>query len=116
MAWDDELDELMVDTVLISPYLSTTFDHVDSFGTAVAYRCHISAKTEEVLRDTGDVALATHRVVLNVRADIDERDRIEMPTRFKVVNPKIMAVLEFTDEEGPHHTKVLVGPRRGSGA
>ena len=117
MPVDPELLELMVDTIDQEPFLGQDFDNVESYGPAVTHQCHISAHTEEVLRDTGDTALATHRIVLSDRVPFDERDKITMPARFKVTNPEILAVLEFTDNDPvnpQHHTTLKIGSRSGS--
>lgn len=116
MAVDPLLGCLFVDEVKIAPFVSKDFDNVKTYGPDVIHKAHIKAKMEDVVRRTGDTAVATHRVVLTNRFDIDERDRITMPTRFKIANPEIMSVLEWTDENGPHHTTVMVGPRKGADA
>ena len=107
---------LFTDEVTIEPFTGRDFNNVESFGAGVTYQAHVTAKVEEVVRSTGDVAVATHRVVLTDRFTIDERDRITMPARFKIANPEIMAVLEWTDENGPHHTTIMVGARKGAKA
>ena len=116
MSVDPLLECLFTDEVLIAPFAGKDFANGESFGADVAYKAHVVAKTEEVVRGTGDSAVATHRVVLTDRFSIDERDRITMPARFRISNPEIMAVREWTDEDGPHHTTVLVGPRQGANA
>ena len=116
MPVDPLLACLFTDDVLIAPFIGRDFANVESFGPDVSYKAHIEAKTEEVVRPTGDVAVSTHRVILNDRFSIDERDRITMPSRFRIANPEIKAVMEWTDDTGPHHTTVLVGPRKGANA
>lgn len=112
MPVDPELLELYVDSVDIEPFQGEDFDNVTSYGAAVPYRAKIDAKTEEVLKKTGDIALSTHSVALDDVYPIDERDRITMPARFRISNPVIAAVKEWTDETGPHHTTVKVGVRK----
>lgn len=116
MTVDPALLSLFTDSVTIKPFLSRDFQNVESFGAAVAFQAHVTASVEQVVRPTGDTAVATHRVVLTDRFTIDERSRITMPARFRIVNPEIMAVLEWTDDNGPHHTTILVGPRQGTKA
>ncbi len=116
MPVDPLLSCLFTDEVLIAPFAGRDFGNVESFGADVSYKAHIKAKTEEVVRSTGDVSISTHRVILKDRFPIDERDRITMPSRFRVANPEIKAVMEWSDENGPHHTTVLVGPRKGANA
>lgn len=118
MPVDPDLLELYVDTVQIAPYQSTDFDNVDTFGANVPYRAKIDAKTEEVLRRSGDVAVSTHSVALDDVYSIDERDRITMPAtpRFRIANPEIKAVWGWSDEMGDHHTTVKVGARKGASA
>lgn len=124
MPVDPELLELYVDEIYIDPYVSTDFNNVDTFGASVKYRAKIDAKVEEVLRKTGDVALSTHRIALDDVYEIDEKDRLHMPSsvRFKVANPEIVAVYSWTDEKEitatalGHHTTVWVGARKGARA
>lgn len=124
MPVDPELLELYVDEVQIEPYVSTDFNNVDTYGAAVTYAAKIDAKIEEVLRRTGDVALSSHRVALDDIYEIDEKDRITMPSnaRFKVTNPEILAVLAWTDENAitatmlGHHTSLRIGARQGGRA
>lgn len=116
MPVDPELLELYVDTLIIEPFQGDDFNNVTSYGAPVNYRSKIDAKTEEVLRKTGDVALSTHSCALTDVFPIDERDRVTMPARFKIANPIIAAVKEWTDEMGPHHTTVKVGARKGGNA
>lgn len=116
MAVDPELLELYVDDVWIEPYVSTDFDNVDTFGASVKYAAKIDAKTEEVLRKTGDVAVATHSIALDNVYSVDEKDRVTMPARFLISKPEIMAVKEWTDELGPHHTTLKIGARKGARA
>lgn len=124
MPVDPELLELYVDEIYIDPYVSTNFNNVDTFGASVKYRAKIDAKIEEVLRKTGDVALSTHRIALDDIYEIDEKDRITMPSnaRFRVANPEIVAVYSWTDENEitatvlGHHTTVWVGARKGANA
>jgi hypothetical protein len=124
MPVDPELLELYVDEVWIEPYVSTDFNNVDTFGASIKYAAKIDAKIEEVLRKTGDVAVSSHRVALDDVYEIDEKDRITMPSnaRFKVANPEIVAVYSWTDEKEitatalGHHTTVWVGARKGARA
>lgn len=124
MPVDPELLELYVDEVYIDPYVSTDFNNVDTFGASVKYRAKIDAKVEEFLRRTGDVALSTHRIALDDVYEVDEKDRITMPSniRFKVSQPEIVAVNSWTDENAitatniGHHTTVWVGARKGARA
>lgn len=117
MPVDTELLELFVDTVTVEPYLSTGFSTLaKAYGPAVSYQAYISAKIETVVRPTGETAVSTHRVILTDRFSIDERSRITLPARFRIVNPEIVSVLEWTDQFGSHHTTILVGPRSGSNA
>lgn len=124
MPVDPELLELYVDEVWIEPYVSTDFDNVDTFAAAVKYRAKIDAKIEEVLRESGDVAVSSHSIALDDVYEIDEKDRITMPSnaRFKVTNPEIKAVCSWTDENAitatmlGHHTTLKVGARKGASA
>lgn len=116
MTVDAALLPLFTDKVTIAPFVSRDFNNVETFGVGVIRQAHVTAKIEEVLRKTGDVVHSTHRVVLTERVAVDERDRITLPARFKIVNPEIMAVLEWTDDNGPDHTTILVGPRSGASA
>lgn len=118
MAVDPELLELYVDEVQIEPYVSTDFDNVDTYGAGVLYRAKIDARTEEVVRKNGDVAVSTHSVALDDVYAVDERDRITMPAtpRFRISNPEIKAVWGWSDEIGDHHTTVKVAARKGASA
>lgn len=117
MPVDTELLELFVDEVTIEPYLSTGFSTLSkAYGAGVDYQAYIAAKIETVVRPTGETGVSTHRVILTDRFSIDERSRITLPGRFRILNPEIMAVLEWTDQFGNHHTTLLVGPRQGTGA
>lgn len=116
MTVDAALLPLFTDVVTVEPFLGRNFQKVESFGPAVNYQAHVTAQIEQVLRESGDVAVSTHRAVLTDRFTIDERSRITLPARFRIANPEIKAVLEWTDENGPHHTTILVGPRQGAKA
>lgn len=116
MPVDPELLELYVDTITIEPFLGSNFENVKSYGAPVPYRAKIDAKTEEVVRDTGDVVKSTHSVAMDDVYPIDPRSRINMPVRFQITNPEIRAVMEWTDEIGPHHTTIKVAAREGGKA
>lgn len=116
MPVDPELLEFYVDTVTIEPFEGDDFDNVPSYGAPVPYRAKIDAKTEEVLRKTGDVAVSTHSIALDDVYSIDPKDRLTMPARFAVRQPEIVATPQWTDEVGPHHTTVKVGGRKGGRA
>lgn len=116
MAVDAELLELYVDTLVWESWLSADFSNVDTYGTPVNLRAKIDAKTEQVVRATGDVVSSTHSIALDDVYAIKPKDRITMPSRFPVSQPEIMAVLEWPDENGPHHTTIKVGPRKGANA
>ena len=116
MTVDAALLPLFTDSVNIEPFLSVDFNKVRTYGPAVSHKAHIVAHIEEVLRPTGDLVKSTHRVVLTKRTAVSVHDRITIPARFSILNPEIMAVQEWTDENGPHHTTVFVGPRAGASA
>lgn len=118
MPVDPELLDMFNETVMIEAYLGKNFDNVPQYAAAAPYQCKIDAKTEEVLRRTGDTAVSTHRVVLTDNYQIDERSRITMPTRFRIASPEIMAVRDWTEPGfGPlHHTTLMVGARKGASA
>jgi len=105
--------QLFVDEVQIQPFLSEDFNHVPSYGAATTYQAHITAHTAVIIRPTGNSVNSSHKIVLTDRFDIDERDLLTMPARFKVANPTILAVEEHTDEAGPHHTTLIVSTRPG---
>lgn len=130
MPVDPILECLFVDEVKIGPFIGKDFNNVETFGPDVLTKAHIAAITQEVLRRTGDVTVSTHRVVLvdDLRVtglleddtigdrSVDPRDRITMPSRFDITNPEIKAVMQWTDETGPHHATLKVGPRKGANA
>lgn len=117
MPVDPDLLELYVDEITWEPWLDDDFDNDDNFDDPQLLRAKIAgAQTEEVERSTGDVVVTTHAIALDDVYPIGLRDRITMPARFLVSQPPIAKILPATDEEGDHHTTIVVGRRKGANA
>ncbi len=116
MPIDPDLLELLVEEITIEPYVSTSFEHVVSYGASVPYQVKIDADVVSVLRDTGDVVKSTHKIVMDDVYTIDARSRITLPSRFVERNPEILGDKSRTDEIGLHHTTLLVDAKKGANA
>lgn len=112
MPVSDWLD-LMPDTVSYEPLASRDGEAKPSFGTLVSYRARVVYKEIRTSnRASGQDAIGAGEVwfagVLTPTID----DRITLPGG---AQPNILNWSTYTDEDGPHHTKVIFGGTQSGG-
>jgi len=102
-----EFAEMMVDTVIIEPGLTTTeFYAQPSFGAPVSYRARVVRENRMVRSDTGEEQISRTHVWIFGIAGATPKDRITLPDG---TQPLIMTVDRYPDENGPHHEVVYLG-------
>jgi hypothetical protein len=107
MALDAALAELMTDTVTIAAVSSLDSYGKRTHGTPTTYSaCRIQTGNRKVTAPDGQERVAVGRVYLPNAPTVTINDRLLLPGN--VLAP-IIAVDEFHDEQGTHHTIVHYG-------
>lgn len=102
-----DLAEFFVDEITIEPYTGQDVFGDETYGTAATYACRMKGKHKTVRLQTGEEKVSTVQAVLNSVAGATNQDRVTLPARFKPNSPPIMAVEVSTDENGPHHERLM---------
>jgi len=107
MGVSDFLD-FMADTVTIEPFVSRDAYNVPSFGTAVTHPARVVGKVRMVRNQLGEEKVSKTTVYLGTSNVFSPEDRLTLPTGNVPLQPPILAVGFFPDEEGAHHTTLFV--------
>lgn len=108
MSWSTEFESLMVNTVLVSSVASFSTDGyaTPAYGSASTHKARL-VRTHELVR----TAVGTEQVA-NTVLWVASTSTFAPSARFTVSGTTLGTVLSvesYTDEDGPHHAKVLFG-------
>ena len=113
MAIADFLD-CLPDTIGIEPYTGLSTDGLTTrlYGASVPYPCRIEMGSRGLNATEINILKAKGILILGTTDVIDKRDRLTLPTGFLPAIVPIVEVRLQRDEDGPHHTELLVGEGR----
>ena len=95
---DEDLRELMTDTITIEPYAGQNVNTEESYGAGVDYTCRCVGKRRLVRTVDGREAISEVQAHLDQIITIDPRSRLTLPVRFTPSQPRILAVQMLPDE------------------
>jgi hypothetical protein len=75
----------------------------ETSGSASTIRAFISGSTKQVRLGSGQIAISTMQVTVAGAPGLTVNHQITLPSRFSLKTPKIIAVKQNSDENGPHH-------------
>ncbi len=102
-----ELLDLMPDTVTIRPAgVDDGMGNV-TVGAPFTARCRIKGQHKLVKDDSGKETMSTVQVWLAGVFGVKREDEVTLPSRFSPQKPPIITVVEITDENGPHHERIM---------
>ena len=101
------LEEFLVDEITIEPWLSQTGFGEPSYGPPVTLKCRITGKHKTVKDAAGQERVSTVQVLLERAIDATSQDRYTLPARFNLTEPEPLAITQATDENGPHHERIM---------
>ncbi len=104
MAFDTAFLDLMADTVTYKPAASTDAYGEETFGDPVTIQCRVVTKRRFIRTVQGDEREVNTEITTGGFFDVSDNGMIVIDGS----EHKIQAVETFTDEEGPHHQKVLL--------
>lgn len=114
---EDELLELLSDTVTIAAPDGTYTDRGQvNYAAGTSYPCRIepagspgSPSGEEIIRSpSGEAIEASWRLIIGTEDTIDHLSQITLPSGYDPQTPPVLAVGRVPDENGSHHTVILV--------
>jgi hypothetical protein len=117
---DDQLRELLVQTVTIAPWTGNSFDGQPTFGTDVAYAARIVGKVMQ-MRNTFVMQVGANEesvptFVIYIHADndtrISSRDRVTVPEQYRPdgqATVMIYTVNWIPDQNGTYYVKIGCG-------
>ncbi len=110
MAIADFLD-CLPDTIGIEPYTGLSTDGLTTrlFAPSVAYQCRIEMGSRGLNTTEINTLKARGILILGTTDVIDKRSRLTLPAVFLPAIVPIVEVRLQRDEDGPHHTELLVG-------
>jgi hypothetical protein len=112
MSWETEFEEFYTDEVTRSPYTGQDGYGQPSHGVATIHLCRVVHKPQVIRQGgTGEVQDTIREVIstaqIYTHADIgwDLRDKVTLADG---ASPKILQIVNYPDEDGPHHSVVFV--------
>lgn len=103
MMFQQDIADLMQDTVYHMPVAGYTGSGEPIFGSAVAYPARVARKQRTVLSKWGRTAISQSQVWIAGPLKLDFADRIRLPDGSA---PPILAFEHLPDDEGTSYTKV----------
>jgi hypothetical protein len=97
---------LAADTVTIEPYASQNKNGEPTYSAAATYRAHIQGKVQRITDLAGDERISSVQVYLIGQVTLSPRDRLTLPARFTVTQPKILAIGQHAAQTAAHHTVI----------
>jgi len=102
-----DFEDLMNDTITLEPFSSRDSYGKPIYGTAVTVEnCRVTYKSFFMRRDDGSEIIAKGIVWLGEYRRVSVEDKITLPDGSTF---SILMSDSFSDDEGPHHTKVIFG-------
>ena len=112
MSWENEFDEFYNDEVVRTPYTGQDGYGQPSFGNGVTHLCRVVHKPQMLRLQGSGEAQGTLREVVS-KAQIFSKSIVGWGLRDQVTlpdgsQPKILQIVTYPDETGPHHEVVFV--------
>jgi len=105
---ENELLDLFVDSVTVTPWSSADQYGQASYGTGVVYTGKIGGKNTMVRNAAGQEVVSSKQVIFSTTLTVSTKDKVTLPTGSVPLNPPILAVQQFSDEDGAHHTTIFL--------
>ena len=111
MGWDSAFDDLMIDTVIVTPLASVSTDGYGTpvFGTATTYMARVVREQKLVRTFEGTEELSTVTAWLKSTATFGPTARYTFPSSTGETTQTLMAVNAYPDEDGIHHVRLRFG-------
>lgn len=112
MSWETEFEEFYNDEVIRSAYTGQDGYGQATFGSAVTHLCRVVRKPQIVRQTGGGETAGSIREVIST-SQIFSKSIVGWGLRDKVTladgtTPKILQIVTYPDEDGPHHEVVFV--------
>src|SRR6185295_11317823 len=104
----DDFADFLNDTVMIEPFLSRDDYGTATYGPGVDYLCRIDGQTKQTVNVNGVERTINAIIFLSGNIYVAPADRITMPGNFDPLQPPILKVNQFSDENGPHHVEIAI--------
>lgn len=105
MALESDFLDLMTQTVTVAPYSGQNGSGEASYGSPVSYSARVVGKSRMVRNMTGQEVLSSKTVYLyGASLSFSTKDRVTLPNGNVPQTPPIIAVSQFPDDEGDHHS------------
>ena len=109
MALESDFLDLMTQTVTIEPYTGQNASGEASYGTAVSYSARVVGKSRMVRNITGQEVVSSKTVYLyGASLSFSVKDRVTLPSGNVPQTPPMIAVSQFPDDEGNHHSALYM--------
>jgi len=112
MSWESEFEEFYNDEVIRQPYASQDGYGQPAHGGATTLLCRVVHKPQMIrLQGSGEARGTIREVVSTAQIYVqsvvgwDVRDLVTLPDGSQ---PKILQIILYPDEDGPHHEVVFV--------
>lgn len=110
MAIADFLD-CLPDTIGVEPYTGLSTDGLTTklYDPSVSYQCRIEMGSRSLNATDINILKAKGILILGTTDVLDKRDRLTLPSGFLPAIVPIVEVRLQRDEDGAHHTELLIG-------
>jgi hypothetical protein len=102
-----ELADMYADEITYEPRTGQDGHGTPTFGSAVTIKCHLRGEHKLVKNSAGQEELSTVQAWLDGVYGVSIQGRFTLPARYSPQQPPAIAVDPHTDENGPHHEKVM---------
>ena len=103
-----DLADFLKDEITVEPWLSQDGFGAETFGPGVTFKTRVRGHHKRVLSTSGEEKVSTVQAgPLPPTPVFSDRDRVTLPARFKPNQPPIIAVGASSDENGPHHQRLM---------
>ena len=105
---DADLRDLFGQTVTIAPWRRQNANGEGVFGDPVPWPVQISGVNKMVRNLSGQEVVASLKLVLFGAPIVSPKDRVTLPSGYLLLSPPILSVQVTSDENGPHHTELML--------
>lgn len=110
MAIEPELEELYSSIITLEPATTRDAFGKRAYGTPQEWKAHIQYKFETAVDPAGNQVPSAGRIYLYGVAEVSIDDRITLPDG---AHPTLVGIEQEYDENGPHHTVLIMGGAGG---
>lgn len=111
MTWNDSFNELLTQTVIITPWSSVNEYGDVTYGSATTYPARVVNKLEKVVDFAGRESLSNSVVWVGPETTGDTLPDVTADAKITLPDgstPGILRVEEYPDETGSHHVKIYL--------